>query len=56
MRDVAVRTLSESPSLAPLFAKAALTQRGRPGALPDTALRREGVAVDRDHLLAYERV
>jgi acyl dehydratase len=56
VRDVAVRTLSESPSLAPLFAKAALTQRGRPGALPDTALRREGVAVDRDHLLAYERV
>jgi acyl dehydratase len=56
VRDVVVRTLSESPSLAPLFAKAALTRRGRRGALPDAALRREGVAVDRDHLLAYERV
>jgi len=53
---VAVRTLSESPSLAPLFAKAALTQRGRRGDLPDTALRREGVVVDRDHLLGYQRV
>jgi acyl dehydratase len=51
-----VRTLRESPSLAPLFAKAALTQRGRRGDLPETALRREGVSVDRDHLLAYERV
>ena len=53
---MAVRTLTESPSLAPLFAKAALTQRGRRGDLPDTALRREGVVVDRDHLLGYERV
>lgn len=50
------RTLTESPSLGPLFAKAALTQRGRKGDLPDIALRREGVVVDRDHLLAYERV
>ena len=53
---MAVRTLTESPSLAPLFAKAALTQRGRRGDLPDTALRREGVVVDRDHLLGYQRV
>ncbi|KRF29782.1 MaoC/PaaZ C-terminal domain-containing protein [Phycicoccus sp. Soil802] len=51
-----IRTVSESPSLAPLFAKAALTQRGRHGDLPDSALRREGVVVDRDHLLGYERV
>ena len=51
-----VRTLAESPALAPLFAKAALTQRGRRGDLPETALRREGVVVDRDHLLAYQRV
>ena len=51
-----VRTVSESPSLAPLFAKAALTQRGRRGDLPDTVFRREGVTVDRDHLLGYERV
>jgi acyl dehydratase len=53
---VTVRTLTESPSLAPLFVKAALTQRGRRGGLPDTALRREGVVVERDHLLAYQRV
>lgn len=53
---MAVRTLAESPSLAPLFAKAALTQRGRGGELPDTVWRREGVVVDRDHLLAYDRV
>jgi hypothetical protein len=53
---MAIRTLHESPSLAPLFAKAALTQRGRHGDLPDTALRRDGVVVDRDHLLAYQRV
>ena len=50
------RTLTQSPSLGPLFVKAALTQRGRKGDLPDTALRREGVVVDREHLLAYERV
>ena len=51
-----VRTLTESPSLAPLFAKAALTQRGRGGDLPGTAWRRESVAVDHGHLLAYQRV
>ncbi|WP_179423968.1 MaoC/PaaZ C-terminal domain-containing protein [Pedococcus badiiscoriae] len=51
-----VRTLTESPSLAALFARAALTQRGRRGDLPDVVLRREQVVVDRDHLLAYDRV
>lgn len=51
-----VRALGEPPSLARLFARAALTQRGRRGGLPDTALRREGVVVDRDHLLTYQRV
>jgi acyl dehydratase len=53
---VGVRILTGSPALAPLFAKAALTQRGRGGDLPDATLRREGVVGDRDHLLAYERV
>ena len=53
---MAVRILTQSPSLAPLFARAALTSRGRGGSLPDTTLRREGIAVDRDHLLAYQRV
>ena len=51
-----VRDLSESPSLPRLFAKAALTQRGRGGELPAYALRRACVTVDRDHLLAYQRV
>jgi hypothetical protein len=53
---VADVTLRESPSLAPLFAKAALTARGRGGGLPSTVVRRQGVVVDRDHLLAYQRV
>ena len=54
--EVDVRTVTASPSLAPLFAKAALTQRGRRGDLPESAWRREGVVVDRGHLLAYQRV
>jgi acyl dehydratase len=54
--EVTVRTLREPPSLAPLFAKAALTSRGRGGELPDASLRLQGVVVDRDHLLAYQRV
>ncbi len=51
-----IRTVAEPPSLATLFAKAALTQRGRRGDLADTAWRREGVVVEREHLLAYQRV
>ncbi len=51
-----VRTLTESPALAPLFAKAVLTQHGRRGDLPDLAWRRDAVVVDREHLLAYARV
>jgi acyl dehydratase len=54
--DSSARVLAESPSLAPLFVKAALTARGRGGSLPGTVLRREGVVVDRDHLLAYQRI
>jgi acyl dehydratase len=53
---VTVRELSESPSLPKLFAKAALTQRGRGGELPAYALRRSGVSIDRDHLLSYQRI
>ncbi|WP_346767546.1 MaoC/PaaZ C-terminal domain-containing protein [Knoellia koreensis] len=56
MPESTSRVLTESPSLAPLFVKAALTSRGRGGALPDTVLRREAVQVDRDHLLAYQRI
>nr|WP_208383106.1 MaoC/PaaZ C-terminal domain-containing protein [Modestobacter marinus] len=39
-----------------LFARAALTARGRGGALPDTRLARLGVEVDPAHLAAYARV
>jgi acyl dehydratase len=53
---VADVVLHESPSLAPLFVKAALTARGRGGDLPSSVVRREGVTVDRDHLLGYQRV
>jgi len=48
--------LHDSPSLARLFVQAAATSRGRGGPLPPTVVRRRGVAVDRDHLLRYQRV
>jgi acyl dehydratase len=44
------------PSMAQLFAKAALTARGRGGDLPDTRLARTGVEVDPGELAAYARV
>jgi acyl dehydratase len=51
------RTEVESaPSLASLFAKAALTARGRGGDLPDTRLARAGVQVEPGRLAAYARV
>jgi acyl dehydratase len=53
---VAVRTLHESPSLARLFVKAAVTVGGRGGELPALTVRREGVAVDRANLLAYQHL
>ena len=49
-------SLSESPSLPRLFARAALTARGRGGPLPDLEVVRAGVGVDRTHLAAYDRV
>ncbi len=51
-----VRVLDAAPNLGALYAKAALTARGRGGGLPDTHLARHGVTVDRDHLAAYARV
>jgi acyl dehydratase len=48
--------LETAPSMAQLFAKAALTARGRGGDLPDTRLARTGVAVDPGELAAYARV
>src|SRR5687768_1512749 len=53
---MAVTVLDEAPNLAKLYAKAAVTARGRGGDLPEGRLARKGVAVDPDHLAAYTRV
>jgi acyl dehydratase len=50
------RVLDEAPNLGRLYAKAAVTARGRGGDLPDERLARNGVEVDREHLAAYTRV
>src|SRR4051812_31318568 len=51
------RTVLDAPPAMPaLFARAALTARGRGGALPDTRLAREGVQVDPADLAGYARV
>ena len=51
-----VRELRSPPSLTLLYAKAAVTAARRGGELPDTELVLDDVAVDRDHLAAYDRV
>ncbi|MFD2092727.1 MaoC family dehydratase [Blastococcus deserti] len=51
-----VTVLESPPNLAVLFAKAAVTGRGRGGALPDTHLARAGVRVDAGNLAEYARV
>jgi acyl dehydratase len=48
--------LSEAPSLPALFARAAVTGRGRGGDLPDSRLARTGVVADPAQLAAYARV
>jgi acyl dehydratase len=53
---MAVTVLDEAPSLGQLYAKAAVTARGRGGPLPDDRLARHGVGVDPAHLAAYTRV
>jgi acyl dehydratase len=54
---MAERTVLESaPSMPALFARAALTARGRGGDLPDTRLARTGVGVDPAALAGYDRV
>jgi acyl dehydratase len=51
------RTVLDSPpNMAALFAKAALTARGRSGDLPDTRLARSGVTADPANLADYARV
>jgi len=53
---MATTVLEGPPNMAALFARAALTARGRGGDLPDTRLARVGVTVDPDQLAAYDRV
>jgi MaoC like domain len=48
--------LDGPPNMAALFAKAAVTARGRGGDLPDTHLARRAVDVDAGELAAYARV
>jgi acyl dehydratase len=50
------RVLDAPPAMPALFARAALTARGRGGDLPDTRLAREGVEVDPADVAAYARV
>ena len=56
MPDVELREVTRSPSLGPLFARAAATQRGRGGDLPAHGLHLSGVEVDRGHLLDYQHL
>jgi acyl dehydratase len=48
--------LDSAPNMPALFAKAAVTSRGRGGDLPDTRLARTGVEVEARRLAAYNRV
>jgi acyl dehydratase len=48
--------LDAPPAMSALFARAALTARGRGGDLPDTRLAREGVEVDPAAVAAYAHV
>jgi acyl dehydratase len=50
------RELTSAPSMPALFARAAVTARGRGGALPDTRLTRSGVTPDAGQLAGYARV
>ncbi|NEK84206.1 hypothetical protein GCU60_00235 [Blastococcus saxobsidens] len=51
-----VTVLESPPNMAALFARAALTARGRSGDLPGTRLARRGVTVDAGNLAGYARV
>jgi acyl dehydratase len=53
---VPTTVLESPPNMAALFARAALTVRGRGGDLPDTRLARKGVVPDPDEVAAYDRV
>ncbi|MEP6855800.1 MAG: MaoC/PaaZ C-terminal domain-containing protein [Pedococcus sp.] len=51
-----LREVSCAPALGPLFARAAVTQRGRGGDLPTHGLHLGGLVVDRGHLLDYQHL
>ena len=51
-----LREIPSAPALGPLFARAALTQKGRGGALPSHGLRLAGLEVDRGRLLDYQHL
>jgi acyl dehydratase len=53
---MAVTVLESAPNLGKLYAKAAVTARGRGGDLSDDRLARNGVTPDPAHLAAYARV
>jgi hypothetical protein len=54
---MAVQTLDAAPSLGPLYARAALTGPLHRGSeLPDSQYSLADVAIDREHLAAYQRV
>jgi acyl dehydratase len=53
---VELREVASAPALGSLFARAALTQRGRGGELPNHALRLSGPEVDRAALLDYQHL
>jgi acyl dehydratase len=53
---VPTTVLESPPNMAALFARAALTVRGRGGDLPDTRLARKGVVPDPGEVAAYDRV
>ena len=53
---MAVTVLDAAPNLGKLYAKAAVTARGRGGDLPDDRLARNGVTADSAHLADYARV
>ena len=51
-----LREVASAPALGPLFARAALTQKGRGGELPSYGLRPAGLEVDRGRLLDYQHL
>jgi acyl dehydratase len=54
---MSTKALAAPPSLAPLYAKAALTGPLHRGSeLPDSVYTLDGYAIDRDHLAAYQHV